>query len=391
MQKRFTIFALGLATFAMLFGAGNVVFPLALGREMGNMVFYAIAGFTLTAVIVPLLGLIAVMLFEGNYRQFLGTIGRIPGEFIAFLCMILIGPFACIPRCLVLSHASIQWHIPWLSLFAYSIIASSLVFAITLNKGRVIEILGKVLGPIKLTLLLSVAALGLISFSKFEPINIKPLQSFLKGFNDGYFTMDLLCTIFFSALIYAALKKHLSEEGKSSDKNLIISGLKVCLIGGGLLGIVYIGFCLLAAMYGTHVYGVERAQLLSALTTYILGHGAGILANTTVAVACLTTAIALTTVFADYVFHEIFGGKYGYRYALLITTVITFAMTNLGFEGIMNAIEPIIVVFYPALIALCLVNIASKLWGFKYIKLVVFSTLFATLALKYGPLIISKF
>lgn len=384
MQKKSTIFALGLATFAMLFGAGNVVFPLALGREVGNMVFYAIAGFVLTAVIVPLLGLIAVMLFEGNYCQFLSTVGRIPGAFISFVCMVLIGPFGCIPRCMVLSHASIQWHIPFISLFAYSIAASGFVFLLTLNKGGVVELLGKFLGPVKLTLLLSVVILGLITATVIEPTSFTPAQSFLKGFNDGYFTMDLLATIFFSSLIYTTLKRMSSGSGESSDKKLIISGLKVSLIGGGLLGVVYLGFCLLAAMYGTHVYGVERAQILSALTTFILGSGAGILANATVAVACLTTAIALTTVFADYLSNEIFGGKFGYRYSLLVTTVITFAMTNLGFDGIMRAIEPVVVLFYPALIALCLCNIANKLWGFRFVKLVFFSTLAVTAFLQYG-------
>ncbi|KKQ33455.1 MAG: hypothetical protein US49_C0001G0135 [candidate division TM6 bacterium GW2011_GWF2_37_49] len=384
MQKRSTLFALGLATFAMLFGAGNVFLPLSLGREVGNMVFYAIAGFTLTAVIVPLLGLIAVMLFEGNYREFLGTIGRIPGALIAFICMILIGPFGAIPRCLVLSHASIQWHIPSLSLFVYSIFASILVLLLTLNKSRVIELVGKFLGPVKLTLLLSVVVLGLIAASVLEPTSITPSQSFLRGLLDGYYTLDLLATIFFSSLIYSALKQLQARSAQASQKDLIISGLKVCVIGGGLLGVVYLGFCLLAAMYGTHVYGVERAQLLSALTTFILGHSAGILANITVAVACLTTAVALTTVFADYLSTQIFGDKFGYRYSLLITTVIIFAMTNLGLEGIMNAIVPVAIILYPALIVLCLCNIAYKLWGFKYTKPVFFSALAITLAIQYG-------
>lgn len=391
MQKKSTIFALGLATFAMLFGAGNVFLPLSLGREVGNMVFYAIAGFTLTAVIVPLLGLIAVMLFEGNYREFLGTIGRIPGAIIAFICMILIGPFGCIPRCLALSHASVQWHIPSLSLFVFSLIASILVFALALNKGRVVELLGKILGPVKLTLLLSVVVMGLITASILEPTSFTPYQSFFKGFIEGYFTLDLLATIFFSSLIYSALKRLQAGASQASQKNLIVSGLKVCVIGGGLLGIVYLGFCLLAAMYGTHVYGVDRAQLLSALTTFILGHSAGILANTTVAVACLTTAVALTTVFAEYLSSQIFRGKFNYRYSLLITTVIIFAMTNLGLEGIMNAIVPIAIVLYPAIIVLCLCNIAYKLWGFKYTKPAFFFALTITLIVQYGMSYLNKF
>jgi len=372
----------------MFFGAGNVVFPLSLGRDMGNMVFYAILGFFATAIFVPLLGLISVMLYEGDYKKFLSTMGTIPASLIALVCMILLGPFGCIARCIVLSHAAIQWHIPNISLFTYSLIASIFVFLVTQNKNRIVGILGKYLGPIKLTLLLSVIAVGLIAPFMMEPTTYTVGQSFMRGFNDGYFTMDLIASLFFSMLIYGALKKTLAEEGKTSSRDLIIYGIKSSLIGGGLLGVVYLGFCTVAAMYGPHIHGIGRDQILSALTTKILGQGAGILANATVAITCLTTAIALTTVFADYLAHELTKSRIRYTHALLITTVITFAMSNLGFEGIMNFVEPIIIVLYPALIVLCLANIAHKAFGFKYIKLVVFTALFASLVLNYGRAIV---
>jgi LIVCS family branched-chain amino acid:cation transporter len=86
------------------------------------------------------------------------------------------------------------------------------------------------------------------------------------------------------------------------------------------------------------------------------------------AIACLTTAIALTAVFADYLTHEIFLGRFKYIHALLITVTLTFGMTNLGFTGIAQVIEPFAVICYPALIALSLANVAYALWGFKYIK-----------------------
>lgn len=384
MSKKSTVFTLGLATFTMFFGAGNIVFPLSLGRDMGNMVFYAILGFFITAIFVPLLGLISVMLFEGDYKKFLSTMGTIPANLIALICMILLGPFGCIARCIVLSYSAVQWHLPNISLFTYSLIASIFVFLVTQNKNRIVGLLGKYLGPIKLTLLLSVIAVGLAAPFMIEPTTFTSTQSFMRGFNDGYFTMDLICAIFFSMLIYTALKKMLADESKTSPKDLIIYGIKSSLIGGSLLGLVYLGFCTIAAMYGPHIHGIGRDQILSALTTKILGHGAGILANATVAITCLTTAIALTTVFADYLAHELTKSKIRYPYALLITTVITFAMSNLGFEGIMNFIEPIIVVLYPALIVLCLANIANKAFGFKYIKAVVFTTLIASLFFNYG-------
>ncbi|MFA6990598.1 MAG: branched-chain amino acid transport system II carrier protein [Candidatus Babeliales bacterium] len=389
MSKKSTVFTLGLATFTMFFGAGNIVFPLSLGRDMGNMVFYAILGFFITAIFVPLLGLISVMLFEGDYKKFLSTMGTIPANLIALICMILLGPFGCIARCIVLSYSAVQWHLPNISLFTYSLIASIFVFLVTQNKNRIVGLLGKYLGPIKLTLLLSVIAVGLAAPFMIEPTTFTSSQSFMRGFNDGYFTMDLICALFFSMLIYTALKKMLAEEGKTSPRYLIVYGIKSSLIGGGLLGVVYLGFCTIAAMYGPHIHGIGRDQILSALTTKILGHGAGILANATVAITCLTTAIALTTVFADYLAHELTKSKIRYPYALLITTVITFAMSNLGFEGIMNFVEPIIVVLYPALIVLCLANIASKAFGFRYIKSVVFTALIASLVFNYGQAIAS--
>jgi len=303
--------------------------------------------------------------------------------------MILLGPFGCIARCIVLSYSAVQWHLPNISLFTYSLIASIFVFLVTQNKNRIVGLLGKYLGPIKLTLLLSVIAVGLAAPFMIEPTTFTSSQSFMRGFNDGYFTMDLICALFFSMLIYTALKKMLAEEGKTSPRYLIVYGIKSSLIGGGLLGVVYLGFCTIAAMYGPHIHGIGRDQILSALTTKILGHGAGILANATVAITCLTTAIALTTVFADYLAHELTKSKIRYPYALLITTVITFAMSNLGFEGIMNFVEPIIVVLYPALIVLCLANIASKAFGFRYIKSVVFTALIASLVFNYGQAIAS--
>lgn len=389
MGKKSTVLTLGLATFTMFFGAGNIVYPLCLGRDMGNMVFYAVLGFFATAIFVPLLGLSAVMLFEGDYRKFLSTVGTIPASLITLACMVLIGPFGCTARCIVLSYSAIQWHIPSISLFTYSLLASGLVFVVTQNKNKIVGLLGTYLGPVKLTLLLSVIIVGFLSPFTMEPTANTPAQSFMRGFNDGYFTLDLISAIFFSMLIYAAIKKILADQGKTSTRDLVIYGLKSSLIGGGLLGVVYLGFCIIAAMYGPHIHGIGRDQVLSALTTKILGNGAGILANTTVAITCLTTAIALTTVFADYIAHELSKSKIRYPYALLITSVMTFAMSNLGFEGIMNFIEPIVVVLYPALIVLCLANIADKAFGFKYIKHVVFSSLIASLIFNYGYAIVS--
>ena len=64
-MKTSGILSAGIAMFAMMFGAGNVIFPLALGRDVGGSVWYALVGFCLTAVVVPLVGIVSLSLYQG--------------------------------------------------------------------------------------------------------------------------------------------------------------------------------------------------------------------------------------------------------------------------------------------------------------------------------------
>lgn len=384
-MKTSHVISVGLAIFAMLFGAGNVVFPLGLGRDAGAQVWFAIGGLILTGVAVPLLGLVSASLFNGDYRKFLGMTGRIPGALITLICLVLIGPFGATPRCITLAYAAINWHIPQLSLFVFSIIIAVLIFAATVRRRYVVELFGKVLAPIKVVLLFTIIVLGLMSPGTPVASALLPMESFFKGLKEGYWTLDLLGTIFFSGLIIPSIKASNKSAQPLTQKEVALFGLKAGVIGGLVLGLVYTGFCLLAAKFAPEVAGIEKDQLLCALATLVLGQHASILANAAMAIACLTTAIALTAVFADYLTNELFCGRISYVYALLLTVTATFAMTNLGFSGIAHIIEPIVVLFYPALIVLSIANIAYVLWGFKHIKPVVFITFALTVLSNFWP------
>lgn len=363
--------------FAMLFGAGNVVFPLALGREAGSTVGWAVTGFCLTAVLVPLLGLVATVLYDGDYRKFLGRVGAVPGAIVAGVCMILIGPFGAIPRCMNTAYAASKWYFPDFSLFYFSIMSALIIFLFALRQNTVVDLIGKFLGPLKLTLLLSIIVVG-IFWVQGSPahVNMTPTNALLKGVIEGYGTMDLLATIFFAGLIMSSLKKGLGED--ATYQRLAWEGLKAGVVGAILLGIVYAGFCLVAAFHGPSVADVSRYELLNALAPYILGPHGGMLTNATVAVSCLVTALALTTVFAEYLRTSIFRGQMSYVSCLVMTTIASGAMANLGFATLMSLIVPVIVACYPALIMLSMVNIAHKLFGFKFVKVPVFATLLVT-------------
>ena len=106
------IITVGLAIFSMFFGAGNLVFPLKVGLESGCHTGFGMAGFILTAVCLPLLGLIAMILFDGNYDAFFERLGKNIGKVILFMCMVVIGPLLAIPRIVTLSHTMIAPFIP---------------------------------------------------------------------------------------------------------------------------------------------------------------------------------------------------------------------------------------------------------------------------------------
>ncbi len=382
-MKTSQIISVGLAMFAMLFGAGNVVFPLALGRDMGSMVWVALGGFALTAILVPLLGLVSTMLSDGQYDKFLGRLGRIPGFLIGLVCMIIIGPFAMTPRCITISHAAVKLYMPSFTMVYFSIFCAVIIYLLTFRQSSVIDVIGRFLGPIKLTLLVSVILVGIFYPAAFMVSTISGTKSFLTGLLTGYKTADLLGTVFFSGLILSGIKKSLNGQDNIEPKQLAMYGLKAGTIGALLLGAVYTGFCIVAGFNSQGLQGVPDGDVFSILADLVLGNVGGLFANITVAVSCLTTAVALTTVFADYLQRVIFNNKVTYLPCLYATIGITAVMSNLGFDKIMELTMPLLTVLYPGLVVLAIVNFLNVLYGFKWIKTPVFTTLIISALLQY--------
>ncbi len=362
MDKK-NVFLTGCALFAMLFGAGNIIFPLILGRSLGTHTPYAMAGFMLTGVFVPLLGFVSVMLAEGDNQKFLGKLGRVTGLGIGLLCMTLLGPAGAIPRCIAIAHADLSWYFPQLNIWLFSGLACVGIWLFTYERTRVIELLGRYLGPVKILCLLAIAGLGL--FFPGEPItpsNIDSSRTFLRGFYDGYGTMDLLAIIFFSSMIYGRM----CQKDTTSRRKLISWALSVSLVTGTLLMLVYAGFAAIAAIHGARLDGVADDTLLSALASLILGPKAGVFANITIAITCFATAVALSATFAEFISRDIFGGRISYRLALVITILLSGLMATLRFAGIMNAVLPWITLCYPALMAFAFLHI---LMSFGYLRI----------------------
>ncbi len=78
------ILIIGLALFAMFFGAGNLIFPPSIGLIAGEKWKAALLGFSLTGIGLPILGVLAVTVSGGSIQSLLNKVGP---KFATFLVL----------------------------------------------------------------------------------------------------------------------------------------------------------------------------------------------------------------------------------------------------------------------------------------------------------------
>ncbi len=387
-MKRFfnkEILITGFAVFAMFFGAGNSVFPLEIGRDTGIYNIYAIAGLLLTAVIMPFIGLISMIFFDGDYKAFFYRIGKIPGFIVIVTVLFIIGPFSAMPRCITLSHAALKLYFPGLSLFVFSLISALLIFVLTVRESKLLDILGYYLSPILIVSLAVVIIKTLLSGSTAGLGRLDITNLFAYGFIEGYKTMDLFAAIFFASVVLGILRKTLVIKTSKDTHSLELKTFRVSCVAAVLLGAAYIGMSYAAAFQGNVLLGVPAEELLVTIAYNVMGSAFGVFASAIVALACLTTAITLAVLFAEFMRSELFNNKINYLTSLVITLIVTTYYANLGFGKIVEYAGPFLEIAYPSIIVLALVNIAYKAFNFKYVMIPVYLTFVLSLGYKLLP------
>ena len=81
----------GITLFSMFFGAGNLIFPPVLGLSAGTAVPWAFAGLAVSAVGLPILGVIAVAR-SGGLPVLAGRVGKRFAAVFTMLIYLSIGP-----------------------------------------------------------------------------------------------------------------------------------------------------------------------------------------------------------------------------------------------------------------------------------------------------------
>lgn len=377
MKHKLIILSIGFALFSMFFGSGNLVFPLAVGKESAGHFGLGALGICLTGVLVPFLGVIAVMLFHGSTARFFGTMGKPVVFWFSLIALSLMGPFGVLARCITVAHGSFRLLFPETSLIAFSVVSCVLIFLVTMNKKRIVPFLGSVLTPFLLLTLATITAVG-FWYSPFpQAAADHQWAAFSNGFLQGYQTMDLLAAFFFSTFVIQHLEARAAEDPTHPSPFKIL--LSAILVGGGLLSAVYIALVFLGATYAPLLENVPPQEMLGVIAKASLGNLAAPVVCVAIVLACFTTAVVLASLFADFLKTEVSKNTLPSKAALTVTLLIAFFVSTLEFSGIARFLAPIMEAVYPALIVLTLLNICTQLWGMKSRRWPVLVTLVAKL------------
>lgn len=358
-NKSKDVMIIAFAVFSMFFGAGNLIFPPYIGLVSGESWMTSFLGFIFSDVGIILISIIAI-LKAGSFQGILGRAGKKFGITLEVIIMLCLGPILVVPRTAATTfEMSVQPLLGSFNPILFSTLFFLVVLILTIRPSKVMEILGEFLTPILLLALAVLIIKGIISPIGDLNTNIESTQLFMTGLTQGYQTMDALATGGITALIVTSfLAKGYSEK---ETEGLTI---KAAVIAGIGLTLVYCGLAYLGATT-SNIYdsNISQTALLINITNSILGTSGTVILSIVVLLACLTTAIGITSVTAKY-FEDITNKKLKYDKIVICICGFSILVSVLGVDKIIYFSSPILTVIYPVLIVLilmsCFKNIFTK-------------------------------
>lgn len=350
--------------FALFFGAGNLIFPPFLGQNAGDQTLPAMLGFLATAVILPVLGVVVVARFDGLEK--LGQqVGRRFALVFTVLIYLSIGPGLGIPRAAsVPFEMAVAPYLPvgastglWMAV--YSLLFFLVALWLCLNPGKLVDRIGRVLTPTLLTLL----TLLFVCFLFRGQVQVAPAQEsygsapLLKGFSEGYNTMDTIAALNFGLVISTSLGTFGLTEKKDAMRYTVLAGV----LAGSILALVYVMLSYMG-MCSSGVYDIQEngAWTLRCIVYQVFGAPGAVLLAAIFTLACLTTCVGLINSISQY-FSTLFR-QISYKKWVYIITFFSFLVCNLGLSMILSISIPVLNAVYPVAIVLILLGLSHGLW-----------------------------
>ena len=358
------LLAVSFMLFALFFGAGNLIFPPFLGQNAGAKTVPAILGFLVTAVILPVLGVIVVAKFDG-----LDRLGQKVGSRFALVFTILIylsiGPGLGIPRAAsVPFEMAVAPYLPENVNLTVCRVGYSLVFFLTalwlcLTPNKLVDRIGHVLTPLTLgcLLILFVGFLFRGESSVAAPQSAYESGALMQGFVDGYQTMDTIAALNFGLVIATTL----TALGVKEKKGVIRYTVGCGIAAGTILSLVYLALTYMGAC-SSGVYSIQEngAWTLRCIVYEVYGDWGAYLLAAIFTLACLTTCVGLINSISRY--FSMLWGRVSYRQWVFLIVGFSFLVCNMGLSAILSVSIPVLNAIYPVSIVRILLGLSDRLW-----------------------------
>lgn len=368
----------GFALFAMFFGAGNVVFPPYIGMHAGEQwangfLFYFIADIGLALVAM------FAILHAGGADNITGRIGHVASKVLMCAVILCIGPMVAIPRTAATTlEMSVTPFFSGMSPVVFSIIFFAVILLLSIKQSAVIDIVGKILTPALLIGLLVLIVKGFVSpIGDIVDTGVSASEVTVNGIKSGYQTMDVLAAMAFGIIILSSADEKGYTDSKSAAKMIGIAAA----LSGVLLLIVYFGLTYLGATASTvFPTDISRANLVIGIVELLLGKAGLIIFAIVIALACITTAVALVSSAASF-FAKLANDKISYSVFVVVICVSSAVISNLGLDMIIAIATPVLDIVYPPMLVLILLSwFGDKLHKSVYVSSVAGSLIASVLA-----------
>lgn len=371
MLKNKDVFVTGFALFSMFFGAGNLILPPFLGKNAGDSWYFVTLGFFVTAVFIPILGILAHARLQGTMFDFGKKVSPL---FSTVYCIIVYAISISLPAP---RTASVTHEMAIAPFFSSSPMLTSgiyfaLVLVFALNRSRVLNLLGKFLTPLIILILLAIILVG--CFSAPETINTSTFSTpFVSGLLEGYQTFDAIGAVVVGAVLVVSMnfKKDTTFEVKKEliTKAGFIAGLGLLIIYAGL---IYNG----AHFSSIFSENATRTEVLTGLSHKTLGSIGTTFLSVLVALACFTTAVGIVTGTADYVKQLFNNSQKAYTITAVLGCVLGVVLGSFNVEFIIHIALPALMFIYPITIVLIVLNVLPEKFTsktvFRWVVIVTF-------------------
>ena len=372
-MKRRAVWILGFTLFSLFFGAGNLILPPQLGFRSGSLWWLANLGFCISAVAIPMLGILAHARLQGGMIDFAHKVS--PAFSLVYCCVVYaISLSLPAPRTASVTHEMAVAPYFGVGPLFTSLLYFGAVFIVALNRSRLSGLIGKWLTPV--ILLVLVLLIGNLLLDPPSTIGPPTLAfPFTDGVLEGYQTFDAIGAVVAGGVILVSLRLEYPSLSSGERFRAIVGSAQ---IAGASLLLLYAGLMVCGAlMNGVADPESSRTGLLTLMIGVALGSVGGYFLSLLIALACFTTAVGVVTGSADFVKSRFGDSKRAYQITALAGCVLGVGIGQLSVDYIIAVALPALMFIYPLTIVLIGLNALPP----KYSPPPVFrAVVFATLA-----------